>query len=348
MPATNLTVISISLMSVTAPSAIATGNPLFQSDEPLAVVIELPVKEVMRHAEQRPTVAGLLHVTNADGTEVVLDVELTTRGNSRLEQCSYPPLKLDLKRSQVASTIFAGQNKLKLVTQCRRSAAYLRYLDQEYLIYRAYNLLSLHSFRVRMLEVTFRDSTGQRKDEIHPGFLIESDGEAAARLGMTPVEIHEVDVRRLDADPLSIFTLFQFMIGNTDWSIRKGPGTEYCCHNGNVVGPPGTDTGWVVLPYDFDQAGLINASYAMPSEQLPIRSVRQRLYRGFCSSNAKLESTIALFNEQRSAIEELFIDSPTGATGNKAALKYLQSFFAIVNDPEKRQKQLLDRCRGPR
>lgn len=348
MSRTSLTLISIGLLSVITSGAIAADNPLFQSDETLSVVIELPVRDVMRHAERRPTVPGLLRFTDAAGAEVVLDVKLTTRGNSRLEQCAYPPLKLDLKRSQVASTIFAGQNKLKIVTQCRKSSTHLRYLDQEYTLYRAYNLLSDYSFRVRMLDVTFRDSAGRRRDEVHPGFFIESDGEAATRLGMTPVEVDEVDIPRLDSDQLSIFTLFQFMIGNTDWSVRRGPATEYCCHNGKVVGPPESDSGWVVLAYDFDQAGLINTSYALPSERLPIRSVRQRLYRGFCSTNAQLESTIELFNQERASIEELFINSATGAKGNKAALAYLRSFFEIVNDPGERQKHLLDHCRGPR
>jgi hypothetical protein len=58
----------------------------------------------------------------------VLDIAVATRGNSRLELCSLPPLSINLKRKQVASTLFAGQNKLKIVTQCRKSADY-RQLD---------------------------------------------------------------------------------------------------------------------------------------------------------------------------------------------------------------------------
>ncbi|MGI9234126.1 MAG: hypothetical protein ACR2RD_10890, partial [Woeseiaceae bacterium] len=105
---------------------------------------------------------------------------------------------------------------------------------------------------------------------------------------------------------------------------------------------------WVVIPYDFDQSGLINTSYARPAESLPIKSVRQRLYRGFCSGNGQIESTIALFNNKRSALEDLFIDMPDGPDENKAALEYLRSSFAILNDPKKKQKQVLDRCRGDR
>ena len=165
---------------------------------------------------------------------------------------------------------------------------------------------------------------------------------------MTRIRPDVIEYSQLDTRKLSMLTLFQFMVGNTDWSVRKGPGAERCCHNGKVVGPPNSRSDWVVLPYDFDQSGIINTSYALPSELLPIRSVRQRLYRGFCSGNAQLESTIALFNDKRSAIEDLFRSVPYRSSDNKTALKYLRSFFEIVNDPKKIQKQLIDRCRGAR
>jgi hypothetical protein len=334
------------LVSACLSHSLAAAHPLFESDETLSLVLELPLNELLRRAQRKPTVTGVLRYVATDGTEVVLDVSVSTRGKSRLEHCSFPPLGINLKRQQLASTIFAGQNKLKLVTQCRRQTVYRRYLNQEYAIYKAYNLLSGYSFRVRMLEVTYRDASGRRPDMLQPAFFIESDDEAAARQDMTPVDADVVGVSQLDAEQLSIFTLFQFMIGNTDWSVRKGPGEEGCCHNGKVIAPPDSNSGWVVLPYDFDQAGIINTEYSAPSEQLPIRRVRQRLYRGFCSNNEKLDATIATFNEHRGAIEDIFRNAPDGASKNKSALKYLQSFYDIVNDSKQQQKKILAACQG--
>jgi len=161
---------------------------------------------------------------------------------------------------------------------------------------------------------------------------------------MKTIKVDSVQVSQLDAHQLSIFALFQFMIGNTDWSVRKGPGTEDCCHNGKVVAPPDSCDGWVVLPYDFDQAGIINTRYATPSDLLPIESVRQRLYRGFCSSNDQLDTTIAWFNDSRAAIENIYGSGPDGSSSNKAALRYLRDFYKIVNDPKKRQKHIVDAC----
>jgi hypothetical protein len=336
---------SVIVFSAAMSGSVAAENPLFQSDDPLALVLEFPLRDLMRQKKEKATVPGALRYTDIDGNNIVLNVEVSTRGNSRLEHCRYPPLTINLKKKQVTSTVFAGQDELKHVTLCRDTATYRRYLSQEYTIYRIYNLLSKYSFRARMLEVTYREPSGRQPKEALAAFFIESDKEVAKRLEMTRVKSDVVESSQLDIGQLSILTLFQFMVGNTDWSVRKGPGTEHCCHNGKVVGPPDSRNDWVVLPYDFDQSGIINTSYAVPSDALPIKSVRQRLYRGFCSGNVQLESTVALFNDKRSAIEDLFDD---GSSQNKAALKYLRGFYEIVNDPKKKQKQIIDRCRGMR
>ncbi len=335
------------LASLATTSASAASNPLFQSSAPLSIVLEFPLREVKRQKLDKATVPGVLRYVDAEGNDVVLDVGISTRGNSRLDQCRYPPLRVNLKKKQVASTIFAGQDKIKLVTLCSDTASHRRYLHQEYALYRAFNVLSEHSFRARMLEVTYREPSGRQPKDPLPAFFIESDEELAARLGMARVKSRAIDPPQLDVAPLTILTLFQFMIGNTDWSVQRGPGDEACCHNGKVLGPPGSQDSLVVIPYDFDQAGLINAKYAMPNDALPIRSVRQRWYRGFCISNAHLERTIALFRDRRPAIEALFVDSPAGPSADKAALKYLQSFYRIIDDPKKTQQELIGRCRGP-
>jgi len=346
MPKIEFKLLALISLGALSSGSMAASNPLFESDETLALVLELPPRKSLPPARDRPTVPGVLRYTDVGGTEVVLDMKVSTRGKSRLAECSFPPLRFNFKKKQTASTVFAGQNKLKLVTQCSSSSTFRRYLNQEYIIYRIYNLLSEYSFRVRMLEVTYHFSSGGRHDRVQPAFFIESDKEAAERHEMATLDTNVINISQLDARELSIFTLFQFMIGNTDWSVRKGPGDESCCHNGKVIAPPDSSGGWVVLPYDFDQAGMINTNYSAPSEQLPIRSVRQRLYRGFCSSNAELDSTIALFNDKRAAIEDLFSIGADGSSENNAALKYLRSFYEIINDPKKRQKQIIDKCRG--
>jgi hypothetical protein len=166
MAKAKLNLLAVILVSTSLSNTPFAAHPLFESDQPFSIVLELPLKDLLRRAQRKPTVTGVLRYTEIDGTEVVLDVAVSTRGKSRLEHCSFPPLGINLKRQQLASTVFAGQNKLKLVTQCRRQTVYRRYLNQEYAIYKVYNLLSAYSFRVRMLEVTYRDASGRRPDMV--------------------------------------------------------------------------------------------------------------------------------------------------------------------------------------
>ena len=140
-------------------------NPLFQSDEPLALILEFPLRDLQRQKKDKATFPGVLRYTDIDGNNIELDVGVSARGHSRLELCRYPPLSIKLKKKQVTATLFAGQDKLKLVTLCRDTATYRRYLGQEYTIYKIYTLLSEFSFRARMLEVTYREPSGRQPKE---------------------------------------------------------------------------------------------------------------------------------------------------------------------------------------
>jgi len=328
----------------------AVGNadelPMFASHDVLNITFEVPMTTITREAEDRPVVQGEMHYTAADGQVVTLPLSMTTRGKSRLEYCRFPPLTVNVKRKQVAGTLFAGQKKLKLVTRCRSGSSFERYLHQEFGIYRAFNVLSDHSFRVRMLQVTYRDTEGKRDDEMQPGFFIESDNEVAARSGMEKLKVSRINSAQLDPAHASKFSLFQFLVANTDWSMIKGPGDESCCHNGKVIITPGSQDGWMVLPYDFDQAGLINTRYSIPAEGLGIRTVRQRLFRGRCRNISQLENTISLFNEHRAEIERELLPEALQGGSRKGAVKYIDDFYKIINDPKQREKKIADKCVG--
>jgi hypothetical protein len=323
-------------------------RPLFECDGVVAFELELPMKTMYRKAELRPDLDGILRYIDDTGETLVFDVTITTRGHSRLEICRYPPLSVIFKRKQVEGTIFAGQKKLKIVTPCRPGDRYVDYLLQEYGIYRAYELVADPAFRVRRLEITFRDSEGKMKPEVKPAFFIESIKEVASRSGMETVKQNRIPPHHLDVANSGIYELFQFLIANTDWSSSKGSGDEDCCHNGKVLRAPGEETGWVVLPYDFDQAGLISVPYALPHDQLPIRRVSQRLFRGRCRNLDHLDETIALFNRERAAIEAALASGGVSERTRAKQTKYVAKFYEIINDPGDRQRYLEDRCRGER
>jgi hypothetical protein len=322
-----------------------TESPLFADDAPLNLRLEGPFRTLSRNRRDREELDGILSYTDEAGREVTLDLRLRTRGNSRLSLCTYTPLRLNLRRRQVEGTLFAGQNHLKLVTLCKAQTAYHDYLALEYTVYRLFALLTERSYRVRWVEIDYVDTDQRRPTvETRSGFLIEDDSELAARTGMEVWRTDSLDLSDLDPLQTARIGLFQFLIGNTDWSAVTGQPGDRCCHNGDLFRD--ADGHAVVVPYDFDQSGLIDATYATPPENLPIRSVTQRLYRGYCIHNALVDTVIRNLVNSRSDIEALFETADLRDRTRGRVSRYIESFYEIVENPEALTERILDACRG--
>jgi len=183
--------------------------------------------------------------------------------------------------------------------------------------------------------------------QIGPAFFIEPIDGVAERLGWQSVAVPALRLEQLEPRALTRLALFQFMIGNTDWAItRPSLGEDTCCHNGDVLAPAESPESVVLVPFDFDHAGLVDAEYATPDERLPIHSVRERLYRGFCATNGYLDETIAAFNAARPAIETLLENQRLAPKARAAAASYLARSYEIINDEPEKRRQLVDRCLG--
>lgn len=322
----------------------ASEQPLFESAEPLPVTLTISMSDLRDSGRSDEPFAGTLSYRDDAGAAREFDLEITLRGHSRRELCDMPPLKLNFKRSQVAGSVFANQNKLKLVTHCRSGRQFERYLQQEYALYGGYAALTDNAFRVRLLDLSYVDRDGRKRDLKRAAFLIEDDGLLAERVGFEELATPVAATASLAPDAITLFGLFQFMIGNTDWSLLKGRGDADCCHNGLLLRRP--DDLLVIIPYDFDQAGLIDAHYALPAEGLGINSVRQRVFRGLCTGDAQLAAAIAHFNARREAIKAHFPLVGPHKRANRRSRRYIGDFFEIINDVEQRQRLIEDACRG--
>jgi len=334
-------------MALAALPANAYGGPLFESNNTLSITIVAPMRQMLRHRSSDQKYDAVLSYTDASGVRHELNFKLTTRGHSRLEMCKFPPLRLTFDRDESRSTVFENQHHLKMVTQCESGYRGKNWVSQEFGIYRAYNAITDYSYRVRWLEVTFRDTESKRWKKVQRAFLIEPIDDAATRLQRESIRPPEIRSEQFSLVETTHNLLFQYLIGNTDFAVKRGPAGEGCCHNGRVLAAPGQHTEWVVLPYDFDQAGVINTDYALPYERLPIRRVTTRLYRGFCWQNAVLPQSIALFNEHRDDIIEALLQPGLGKTTRARELRFIERFYDVVNDAEKLRQEILDKCRGP-
>jgi hypothetical protein len=338
---------AVALLACCGPvaSAPSEADPLFADDTVLEVRIEAPFDRLTDERPQHKDLDGKFSYADSQGNVSVLDVGVRVRGKLRStsETCSFPPLRLDFVKSQVAGTLFEGQDKLKLVTHCRnRAVRYEQSLLAEYLAYRIYNQLTDASFRVRLLHATYVPTDGGSDLESY-AFIIEDKHRFAHRIGIKKPDVNRVRVVDLNAAELNLSSVFQYFIGNTDFSpIAAAPG-EACCHNQVLFSRKGN--AYLSVPYDFDQSGLVNAPYAAPDPKFDLDSPRDRLYRGRCVNNDHLPATLALFREKRTAIETL-VENQEGLrpSTRKQMLDFIEDFYKTIEDPDRVTKYIVNRC----
>ena len=328
---------------LTVPTALADSpDPLFQDNAALQVVITAPFSRLINERPTEEEFQGSFSYKEPDGETVALDLQVRARGKFRHRNCDFPPLYLNFKRSQVEGTLFDQQNKLKMVVHCKDSARYQQSVMREFLAYRMLNALTDQSFRVRLLDVTYVDSEQRRPRMVRNAFLIEHVDRLGHRLGRQKLNIFPDDVSDLQADYLNLTSVFQYLLGNTDFSPILGSKTE-CCHNYELFGKEGAPL--LAIPYDFDMSGFVHTPYARPPEDLDIDNVRQRLYLGFCVNNEYVESSVAQLLQARDTLYALTADLQQMApTVRERVAEYMDEFFVTIGDPQAVQRELVDRC----
>jgi hypothetical protein len=338
---------------VEARRVAAEGAPLFAAQEPLALTLRTDIKRLRDERPDSAEVDGTVTFVGHDGTPASVPVKVRTRGNFRRNKanCNFPPLRLNFAGKSAKGTVFEGQDKLKLVTPCQDSREeYQQYVLQEYLVYRVYELLTPASFRVRLLHITYEDVDGGYNTRTKTAFLIEDDKAMAARssaevfpwerLDPTGPQDTRAAVRALslsDDQQGGLVALFQFMIGNTDFSAPF-------FHNVETI--KAQDGRYLWVPYDFDFSGIVDARYATPDPQLNLPNVRQRIFRGFCRRGVDHAGLIARFNAIRDSIPPLYQGMEEMQAGQRErALKYYDKFYELVNDPKAYDRAVVKACR---
>lgn len=337
--------------SILGVSPITTlADSLYESKTHFPVTFSAPITTIVlaKNDEERPSFDGTFTYTDPNGGEITLDIGVRARGNFRRQFCRFIPLQLNFKKSQVKDTYMLDQNKLKLVSTCRPGKQGENWLLLEYLSYEAWAVVSDYHFRARMLDVAYVDTSKDDKVRQSLAFVIEDDGDTAKRLGGTLTK-ESRGRSSLDEYHAAMYELFQFFIGNNDYSLAKsGPGRP-CCHNSRIIDMGEPDVGLIPIPYDFDHSGMVDAKYARPPDNLvnEIDSVRKRYFTGVCKSSPDVWLTaLEQFKSNRAALRAVYDDERLDNRFRRNAIKYVDQFFEIADDPKKVQRFILDRCRG--
>jgi len=319
-------------------SAQRAPSQLFLEHAPLTLQLQGDLRALFhdRGAQRKEHPATLRYTTGADTGSIA--VQLRTRGIFRLKMCGFPPIRLNFRAKKLDSTPFAGEDKLKLVTHCQGDRSYERNLLREYALYRVLNAVTDTSFRVRLAHMTYVDSA--RHDTVmRYGFLIESDTALAQRIGADLVSANNVYDPMTDPSYMTLVAVFQYLIGNLDWSVWHR-------HNIAIFQIVPQPRPLLAVPYDFDFSGAVNASYASPPEQIKIRSVRQRVYRGFCQPDSVLAGALARFRAAKDSIYgavRAVPDLPERDVRN--VLGYFDDFYQVIDNRGAVNREFVHGCR---
>ena len=322
-------------------AASVTADPLFDDDSLTSIRLTGDLSKLLKEKDKEQSYPALLTYSTATGSKE-LSVALQVRGNFRLEHCRIPGLRIVFNEPD-AEGLFSKQGKLKLVTQCRRkSKLYEQYLLQEYLIYKIFGTLTPNSFKTRMVSVHYQDTGSKSREWSNLAFFIEDKKRMAVRLAATVVQKPRIRRDHLSLIETNLVSVFQYMIGNTDYAMLKGEAEEACCHNLKLLDK---GAGYIPVPYDFDLAGLINTKYAAPPENLKIDRVAQRLYRGFCGGNVQLNATLALLQANKSQMYATLDHDKLSSRTVKKMHRFMDGFYKTVEDPKKLERKIIDKCR---
>lgn len=301
-----------------------TRSTLFESlqrEDVLNITIEADLTEIVEGAGRSEYQAATFSYENEQGEELNWDIEIRQRGKSRRRYCDFPPLKLRFAKEDLAANNLQSFHTLKLVTHCLDDAmAAKEALLREYLAYKVYNEITEKSFKVQLVRITYRDSSGKMGKFKRYGIILENNNEMATRIQGEVCDCLNVNPEYRNSKHEANVALFQYLIGNQDWDIRMARNIKYV--------RPKSGASMILIPYDFDFSGFVSTPYAIPSPDFGLLSVRERIYLGNPADTTEIEAAIVLFNTRKEAIYDMIQGfKKLDRSVRSELVEYLDSFF---------------------
>jgi hypothetical protein len=222
------------------------------------------------------TVRNLRAADECKAVTVINDTEwksdLRLRGKNRRRKCdsTLTPLRMQFKKKELRKAGFKEIRNHKIVTCCIETASGLENLQEEILVYQLYNVITDESFRTVEAQLTMSWPDDRKDEKPTPILILEPNKEMADRLGGSEVEKFGYPADSINAASYNRNALFQFMIGNFDWSQASPKNMKMIDVNGKAL----------IVPYDFDYSAIVSPSYATLPSDLGFRDFKDRIYLG--------------------------------------------------------------------
>jgi hypothetical protein len=318
-------------------SAMGQSSSLFDSDEVIELTLRGDLKTVFKDRGDDPQYHPANLYYQADKDSINIPIKIKTRGHFRKmsSNCKYPPILLNFAKSSTPeNSVFYGQDKMKLVTPCRGD----KYVIHEYLVYKLYNLITPRSFKARLVKVIYQDTVKNKDSDPLYGILLEDEEQMAMRNQSRNVEKIGLRPEETKKDDFLKMAVFEYMIGNTDWSVQFQQNIKLITVDSTSLP--------TVVPYDFDHAGIVRAPYAKPAEELKMSSTRERRYRGYCIPDmTQFTEVFEIFNQLKDDFYAVYKgNSLLDSKYQDQTIKFLDKFYATINDPELAQKAFSYPC----
>lgn len=300
---------------------------LFRSTELVVMGLQSDFKTVFKDRDSLSTKrfpAGMWWLGDK-GDTIRTDVQLATRGHYRLRTCAVVPLKVYFDKEKTKGSVFGGQGGVKVTPHCHKGERYAQNIYVEYAVYGMYNALTPISLKARLSTITWENPKEPGFTTTQPAFWTEEDDDMAARNRGKILMQTGGSAGEMDPWQMALTDVFQYMIGNTDFSLSY-------LHNLRII-QTDTSINFFPMAYDFDWSGLVDAPYAKPDYRLPIKRVTDRLYRGGCHPPELLAKVFAHFKDKKKAIYGTLTEikglSPARL---KEATEYLDEFYKFIDD----------------
>ncbi len=310
---------------------------LFTQEDPLELSIKTDMKNLIGKKEKGKPIYSSIIWKNGDSM-ISSPLNVNARGNFRRQECFVPPLKFDFDTATAPQ--FKGLGGIDLTCQCKLGASFSQLVYKEYMAYKLYNIISEKSQRVRLVNLTIEDAEGKKKPTTVPGFFIEDLDVTAKRNGCKKVKLEKLHTENTDRNQMTLVAMFEYMIGNTDWSVYANHNIKLLQDSGNANAKP------YAVAYDFDFSGLVNAPYAIPDPMLGTEFVTIRVYRGFPRELGELKEMAQHFISKKDEVFAAVNNSKYLDKGSKKEMiNFLDEFYNLIKDDRKLKTEFIDNAR---
>jgi hypothetical protein len=325
-----VTIIAIFLFStqlIKANKITAIQNSIFDElhyQEMVEVTLEFNMSEALSDRTNQDKHNAIFSYQNKLGQLQTWNIKVEQRGRFRRMKCeNLPPLKLNFKKRDLAEAGLIEFDDMKLVTHCVNDVKEAEeLLVKEYLAYKIYNQITNLSFRVQFLKINYKDILSG-KVETQYGILIEDNAQLRDRINADKDEkAYNLSPDKYHSKQIKVVALFNYMIGNSDWSMQEMRNVKVLVKDGKRI----------LVPYDFDFAGLVDAPYVRLRPEHKLTSSKDRIFLGFRDDAADLKSTRRYFKQKRDPIIQTIKDCTLLSKANKREMiRYIKSFYERDN-----------------